>query len=128
MAIVERYEGLEPTVANLRLILGVATARLLSDRLGGRRLYVPRDPGPNHPISAAIGHEAAMQLAAAFPSEKIDVPMAPAKQEEIRRMRANGMTVSTIAREAGCTERWVYRTLAAPEGPQTQAPGLFDWR
>jgi len=120
---VERYEGLEATAGNLRRLLGDEGARLLAEAFGGRRLYVPRSPGPHHPITVAIGEDRAGRLAGAFHGVGIDVPMLPAKKAEIRRLDRLGWTRSAIARELRVTERWVYKTLQESEAvPQ---PSLF---
>lgn len=109
--VVERYEGLEASTANIRRLIGDDAAGRLSRAFGGRRLYVPRSPGEHHPISAAIGHAAAAKLAGAFHGVSIDIPMAPDKQARILQLDGQGWTRAAIAREVGCTERWVYMTL-----------------
>jgi DNA-binding NarL/FixJ family response regulator len=126
MGVVERYEGLEATAANLRRLLGEEGARRLVDAFGGRRLYVPKCPGAHHPITVAVGQDAADQLAAAFHGVAIDVPMLPETRTEIRRLDAEGLTRAAIARKLGVTERWVYMALAAPDKSDSRTPDLFD--
>jgi hypothetical protein len=123
MALVERYEGLEPTAENFKRILGDAGARALAEAFGGLRLYVPRQPGAHHPITVALGHEGAAQLAAAFGSDQIDIPMLPNKQAEIRRLAGEGLTRREIAVKVRCTQRWVYKTL---EDGETSPPAQGD--
>jgi len=126
MAVAERYEGLEPTTANLKRILGDDGMRALTRAFGGRRLYVPRAPGASHPITVALGADAAAHLAGAFRGEDIDVPMLPETKAEIRRLDGLGWTRSRIARELGITERWVYMTLSNPEVSPPKHPDLFS--
>lgn len=125
--IVEHYEGLEATAANIRRLIGEDRARLLSEAFGGRRLYVPRDPGEHHPISVAIGLHAAAQLAAAFHGVSIDIPMLPEKRSQIRRLRfIDRKTVAAIAREVHCTERWVYKVCGESDELPSAQGRLFD--
>jgi hypothetical protein len=126
MAVVERYEGLEATADNLRRLLGDDAARALSQACGGRRLYVPKSPGPNHPITVILGQDKADQLAGAFHGVGIDVPMMPETQAQIRKLDALGWTRAAIAREVRVTERWVYKTLSRPENSETPQGRLFD--
>jgi DNA-binding transcriptional regulator LsrR (DeoR family) len=117
----EQIEGMEATAANLVRLLGEDGARALAQAFGGRRLYVPRQPGAHHPITVAVGQQAAERLAAAFHGVGIDVPVMPATRTEIRRLDAEGLTRADIARKLGITERWVYKTLAeAPSLPSRQ--------
>lgn len=122
----ERYEGLEPTADNLARILGPDGARSLSDALGGRRLYVPRHPGPHHVITVALGPDGAARLAAAFGSEEIDIPMMPQRASEIVRLAAAGLTRRQIAVQLRCTARWVYKVLEEHQDLPAQQPSFFD--
>ncbi len=123
---VEYFEGLEATAENFRRLLGPDGARKLAEAFGGRRLYVPRNPGEHHPITVALGQSAADRLAGAFHGVGIDIPMLAERKAEIRRLDALGWTRAAIAKEVKVTERWVYKTLAeGPSSPSRQA-GLFD--
>ncbi len=119
---IEEIEGLEATGANFKRLLGEEGARALASAFGGRRLYVPKAPGPHHPITVVLGKDGAERLAAAFHGVGIDIPMLPAAQAEIRRLAAAGWKRAAIARELKVTERWVYKTLSeAPSSPPRQA-------
>ena len=96
-------------------------------RFGGRRLYIPRSPGEHHPITVAIGEAGAAQLAAAFHGAAIDVPLPPQRQALIRQLDDEGLSRADIAAKAGCTVRWVYKTLSTPENEaRAREPTLFD--
>jgi Mor family transcriptional regulator len=121
----EQYEGLEATGDNLRRILGDEGARKLAAAFGGRRLYVPRDPGEHHPISVALGREGAARLAGAFHGVGIDIPMLPATRAEVRALDAAGCTRADIARRLRITERWVYKILSEDEPARPRQGALF---
>ena len=126
MGVVERYHGLEPTADNLRMVLGDDAARLMIEAFGGQDIYVPRNPGDHHPITAVIGPDAAASLAAAWPAEEISIPMRVALREAILRLAAEGQTRAKIARQLRVTVRCVYKALAAAKTPTPRAPDLFD--
>lgn len=117
---------MEATAGNLTRLLGAEGARAMAQAFGGRRLYVPKNPGPHHPITVVVGPERAARLAAAFHGVGIDIPMLPATQGEIRRLAAMQWTRRAIAAELQITERWVYKTLAeAPASPSRQGTLSF---
>ncbi|HUO23681.1 MAG TPA: helix-turn-helix domain-containing protein [Caulobacteraceae bacterium] len=121
----EYYEGLEATVSNLRRLLGNDAFHRLTEAFGGRRLYIRARPGPNHPITVAIGQEAAEQLAGAFHGVDIDVPMSPQRRAEILRLDRAGKTRAETARILKITERWVYKVLEEGEKTSSSQPDLF---
>ncbi|MBI1262971.1 MAG: hypothetical protein GC184_14735 [Rhizobiales bacterium] len=96
----------------IRNLVGAETAAKLSAVFGGRRLYVPRNPGPHHPLAAAVGLEAARHIAREFGSARLDIPLAPGKRARIIAMRAEKISVADIAKALLCTERHVYYVLA----------------
>lgn len=105
-------------------LIGVEKAAALSLALGGRRIYVPRNPGPHHPLAAAIGEEAAQAVAAEFPSHRLDIPLTAGKRKMIVSLRNDQrLSIARIAQELRCTERHVYQVLA---DEKAQQPGLFD--
>lgn len=121
---VEDYEGREASADNIRRLIGVNGAQMLSAALGGHRVYVPRAPGAHHCLTVAVGQECANKLAAAFHGDEIDIPMSPARQREIRRLNAEGKTRRQIATLVGCSERWVYKTLEDGEKSPDPQPRL----
>jgi Mor family transcriptional regulator len=96
-------------------VIGNPAADKLITHFGGRRLYIPMVPARGKQIPRSIGMRAAIAMARAFGRERILIP-ATCDQERRRArifaMRANGISVSRIARELGCTERYVYKVLA----------------
>ena len=55
--------------------IGFTAAVELVRAYGGRRVYIPLAPAPSHPLAIAIGHNAAMTLAARFSRCQIELPM-----------------------------------------------------
>jgi Mor family transcriptional regulator len=93
---------------------GEAAAKLVAE-FGGRRLYVPHNPGPQDPVASVIGADAASVLARTFGGDRLVVPAnfeRAHRRERIISARARGLTIAAIAREHHCTERYVYRVLA----------------
>lgn len=116
---------LEPTIMEeLTEVLGAgAVAQLIAD-FGGREIYVPKAPGPAHPLSVSIGHVATAQLVAAgFAGVNLKLPLPRDKARRILGLNESGKRPRDIAREVRCTERWVYRVIADAKLPPP--PSLF---
>lgn len=111
-------------------LIGWAAADKLIEQFGGRRLYIPRAPVRGNPIPRSIGMRAAKAMGRQFGCERIFIPATcdrARRRARIFAMRANNISVSRIARELRCTERYVYKVLATSnssrltEKPQTSA-------
>jgi Mor family transcriptional regulator len=101
---------------------GDAADKLVAD-FGGRRFYVPRAPAPGDPITRSIGLPAALAMARTFGGDRILVPVTSShlrRRVRIVAMRANHVSISHIARELRCTERYVYKVLALSRPPDTR--------
>ncbi|MTW19111.1 hypothetical protein GJ689_23205 [Rhodoplanes serenus] len=112
-----------PEVMRLAEVIGEPAALALIEAFPGLRIYVPRSPTER--IMAAIGAEAAAQLARAYGGEYLKVPAA--KQWRVTIYRTRGLSYADIARRVGSTEDGVWRILsrAAMTSPQLD---LFDQR
>jgi hypothetical protein len=122
----ERYEGLGHTVAEFQRLLGIDGARALADAFGGHRIHVPEKPGDNHPITVALGRALADRFAGAYAGDRVHVPMMPRTVDEIRRLRAEGLSNRQIAETLTITERWVYMVLSRRPVETERAPDLFE--
>jgi hypothetical protein len=109
---------------------GDAADKLIAD-FGGRRLYIPIAPGPGDLLTRSIGLLPALAMARVFGSDRILVPVTSThlrRRVRIAAMRANHVSISRIAAELRCTERYVYKVLASirdsenPVLPTTSAP------
>ncbi|WP_027360854.1 hypothetical protein [Desulforegula conservatrix] len=79
---------------------------------GGRRLYVPKNMGADHPISLVIGLGAAKMLADYLQGESVDLPTLDRynrrfKRKKIRELRKQGKSFDMIAWECECSRRFV---------------------
>jgi hypothetical protein len=101
---------------------GDAADKLIAD-LGGRRLYIPIAPTSGSTITRSIGLLAALAMARAFGGDRLLIPVTSdhlRRRARILAMRAEHVSISRIAQELRCTERYVYKVLAlnrAPESP-----------
>lgn len=89
-----------------------------ADRLmrafGGGVVYLPRRPGPEHPISRAIGLATAREIAEALGPGRLQVPRGTRAAQEEKASRIVAMIrarrpVAEIVRTVGCDARTVYR-------------------
>ena len=91
-----------------------AADKLIAD-FGGRRLYIPRAPGPGDLITRSIGLTAALAMARVFGGDRLLIPVTSTlarRRVRIVAMRADHVSISRIAHELRCTERYVYKVLA----------------
>jgi hypothetical protein len=104
-----------------------AADRLIAD-FGGRRLYIPIAPERGDLITRSIGLLAALTMARVFGGDRILIPATCSharRRARIVMLRAEHVSISHIARELRCTERYVYKVLAlcrAPKPSETSAP------
>jgi Homeodomain-like domain len=100
-----------------------AADKLIAD-FGGRRLYIPIAPGPTDLIARSIGLVAALAMAHTFGSDRLLIPVSSThnrRRVRIVAMRAEHVSISHIARELRCTERYVYKVLALHRAPEPAA-------
>ncbi|MBI1407318.1 MAG: hypothetical protein GC145_14485 [Caulobacter sp.] len=100
------------TTGALTSLLGVEAMTRLSDKFGGRRIYVPATIGPDHPLAVAAGLEAALQLVAHYAGHTLSLPITPARRQRVLELDKRGFTKALIAETVGLTERRVYQILA----------------
>jgi hypothetical protein len=95
----------EELTASLSALLGEEGLIALAENFGGRRLYVPGDIKPDHPIAQALGEQRARKLASLYSPAQIRVPLA--RTIRARHYRANGDSNGEIATKLGMTETGV---------------------
>lgn len=104
----------------LNEFLDPATARLMSEAFGGRRVTVPANaagPAWEHLVEA-IGEDRARSVVRWFGGEVLAVPMAKDERidDTVRALRREGIPVSEIAKMTfpmRLSERHIYRICAA---------------
>lgn len=107
--------GAEASVIdNIARLIGAGKASLLIAEFGGGRLYIPQKPSPEDPLAQTIGYTAALRLASVFGGERVWLPNDAGRATRVRIavLRAQGLSVSRVARRVGCSERYVYKVLA----------------
>lgn len=116
-------------VVDLVRVLTLPTALRFAERFGGINVYVPHPTHlqADHPISQAIGLEAARQLAEEWKTLQIVVPRCAAELRRLRNqaVRADRAELSApqCAIKYELTERHVFRIWAGEdEGPGGEAP------
>lgn len=97
------------TIDSLGRLIGEELLNRLSIELGGRRIYISKNPGPNAPLVACIGIEAARSLASEFGGETFDVPTAIGRTAKIKALLDEGLEVAQIATRAKVSRRYVYQ-------------------
>jgi Mor family transcriptional regulator len=108
---------------------GDAADKLIAD-FGGRRLYIPVAPAPGDLVTRSIGLSAAMAMARVFGGDRLLIPVTTdhtCRRVQIVAMRAGHVSISHIAHELRCTERYVYKVLAlhrAPNAPAAESPAI----
>lgn len=107
---------------DLAELIGASLALTLSQKRGGRSLYIPAPArlGPASPVVVLVGPDAAEALARRYGGAAIAVPLGPGKRARAWELRDAGRSVGQIAAELHCTERTVYNILA---GPRPAVPG-----
>ncbi len=108
--------AMRPTLYDLigNSIGGDAADKLIAD-FGGRRLYISRTPAPGDLITRSIG----------LASDRLLIPATNTfarRRFRIFQMRADHVSISRIAHELRCTERYVYKVLALGRAPSAVPP------
>ncbi len=119
----------DPAPSSLFDQIGRSIGDDLADKLiadfGGRRLYVPIAPAPGDRITSSIGLSAAIAMARTFGGDRLMIPHSSyhaRRRAQIIAMRANNASISRIAHQVRCTERYVYKVLALERSAPPPAP------
>ena len=117
-----------PTWPQVVALLGQEAGASLSRELGGRRIYVPHNIGPHHPLAQAIGGRLATLLSGFMGGLSLEPPITAVKRARILELSAQGMQRAKVAKSVGCTERHVYWVLqkAREQAEGGEQPDLFS--
>lgn len=100
----------ESLTTYLRAILGDDGYVLLTQALGGTRVYVAHKMRDDSDVVEAIGRDAADKLSRAMAPATIRVPLA--RRERALYWRSKGLSNAAIARKLGITETGVDKMFA----------------
>ena len=97
-------------------LIGLPAALALAEWRGGTTLPVPRNPGPGHRISRAIGWHWAQILGRRYAGERVSIPtlktvISPQRKRGIRADHAAGVTVIDLVGQYEVSERHVRKVL-----------------
>lgn len=111
--------------------IGYDLAIQLVARRGGTRVLVRASPDPRDAVSAAIGHDAAVMLAAAIGAGHLDVPrclfwILARRNEEILARSAHGETQEELALRFNLTERRIRQIFAEADVPDVPDVPIDD--
>ncbi len=112
-----RDHDLPPTLELVATEVNEEVALLLARSLGGQNVYMPDHPGPDHPLTLALGQKDAARVARVLGPGSVPIPFGPYSirsqlQQAIRDGITNGLSAREIVRQVGCCERTVRRHRA----------------
>lgn len=126
-------------LAEIADVAGIDAALAVADAVGGRRAYIPRQPGPEHWLTIAVGASNAARIADHFTTGRtgaeLEFPLGPGgsyNRERRRRARQiadlvdRGLQSTEIARQAGITRRGAQMAKARITGPADPKQGKLD--
>ena len=120
-------DHLSPRLRELADLIGLKATMQLVHAFGGRRLYVPIKPLPEHHLAQLIGLDALTRLSRVFGTEdRILIPRADnaLRQARNRRIRAQygPKSIRQLAHEYQLTERQIYEIVADPVSQNRTVP------
>jgi DNA-binding NarL/FixJ family response regulator len=108
----KRWASFEALRADLVSELGEEAVLRLMDAFAGRSVYVPANAGETHPITVAIGAEAAAILCEFWHRTELEFPAAASRRQRILDLKASGRSNGEIATALLVSERHVREVLA----------------
>lgn len=107
--------------------VGFETAVIICEVWGDRTLYIPDNPGPDHPIAQDIGYEPLLKLVALYGGQTIRPPVMNKSHIRKRRqcllLKSKGLSTRQIAWVMDITVNRVSRLI---DGNQANA-AWHDW-
>ena len=112
----KRHADLPGVLAEIAAVAGRTAALDLAMALGGSDRYVAHDAAerPDHPLTRALGSEAAAAVVGRFGGSTIYIPHA--RRALARHLAAQGVATNEIARTLGCSAQAGRRYRAALRG------------
>lgn len=117
--------ALPASIEEIAETIGVRLALKIVQVYGGSEAYFPKRPNEDHPVIQALGKEDGYAICNYMGGSLLSVPHCKPPRNAlsaIRRLEAEGLSRSEIARRLGITQRHVRRVANAPPS----APNQFD--
>ena len=124
------HQAMPASLRELARVLGDAGALRLTGVYGGRRVTVPKQPLPNHPMRAGLGDVIFEAMVAEYSGISMDVPkcygfLRELRHEQVRQYREQGLTMDEIAGETGYCRRHVINILYGDASADTFTVDMF---
>jgi len=124
-----RDHDLPPTLELVVNEVSEEAALRLARAFGGREVYMASNPGPDHPLTHALGKADAVSVSRVLGPGHVLIPFGPysalsARKRAIREGLASGLSAREIVRRVGCCERTVrrHRAIMRAEGSLPTVP------
>ncbi len=123
---------LPPLLRTIAEVASLEAALKLSKERGGTRMYVPHKLSAGHWLVELIGVDAAAAVQKLYAGDVVDIPLGLGGSAQTARAIARhaldgGASVAQAARQAGLTERGVYKLLSREERRRSSMQlNLFD--
>ena len=119
-------EQLSPRLRLFVEKMGLPATLHLVQAYGGRRLYVPTNPSPEHALAKLIGMDALRNLCRLHgDTERVLIPKADYALSQARNRRIRSQygpkSIRMLAEEYQISERRVFQIVAEPAGGSRQA-------
>ena len=116
------------TLRQIADLIGPKATLALCRNLGGLTYYIPKTAKDNHPFAAVVGKDALDKLCQSYGGERLDLPRGENAYKRAMvagLLKQGGLSVREIAKQVGCTERFV--SMVRNERGKAMKPlPLFD--
>lgn len=99
------------TVEDIVAIIGEGAYLRLAEAMGGSQFYVARQLNDDHPITRALGRDAAALFAEHFHGLRLVLPVGAWRPRAIRALADEGAGADEIARRLKLSRSYVYKVL-----------------
>lgn len=111
-------------------IIGIEATMLLVERFGGLRIYVPKNPRPDHTFAQLIGYDNLVKLSHVYGLENhFELPKAMRALLAIRNAKIRSeygtKSIRQLAAEHRLTERHITRIVGLDDQANDGQVGLF---
>lgn len=86
-----------PSSRSIEKLIGEDNFALLSEVLGGRKIYIPKVCGVNSPMATVIGYEAAALLSEVWAGMEYSIPLRVGRTQSIIRLYKAGVPIVRIS-------------------------------